>query len=184
MSKKTPAGDDAVFSDALQGLQRGDFSRLEPLFEGEIGPTGGQARIVEWCEEGRFSHEPDALAEALTCACFLGRTSVADYLLKRGVDPSAGARTGLDAFHWAANRGQLEAVRLLLRCKAPLETRSMYGGTVLGTAVWSAINEPRPDHLQIIEELLDAGARLGEVDYPTGNVHLDAVLQRHGAAIE
>jgi hypothetical protein len=50
--------------------------------------------------------------------------------------------------------------------------------------VWSAINEPRPDHLQIIEELLDAGARLGEVDYPTGNVHLDAVLQRHGAAIE
>jgi len=189
MSKKTPAGDDAVFRDALQGLRRGDFSRLEPLFEGGVGAPGAQARIIqariiEWCEEGRFSDEPDALAEALTCACFLGRTSVADYLLKRAVDPSAGAGTGLDALHWAANRGQLEAVRLLLRRKAPLETRSMYGGTVLGTAVWSAINEPRPDHPQIIEELLAAGARLGEVDYPTGNVHVDAVLRRHGAGIE
>ena len=182
MSKKTTAGDDALFRDALQGLRRGDFSRLETLFEGGVGGT--PARIIEWCEEGRFSNEPDALAEALTCGCFLGRTSVADYLLARGVDPSGGAGTGLNALHWAANRGQLGAVRLLLRCKAPLETRSMYGGTVLGTAVWSAINEPRPDHPQIIEELLAAGARVDEADYPTGNVHVDAVLHRHGAKIE
>jgi hypothetical protein len=26
--------DDAMFSDALEGLHRGDFSRLEPLFKG------------------------------------------------------------------------------------------------------------------------------------------------------
>jgi hypothetical protein len=106
---------------------------------------------------------------------------VADYLLQRGVDPSAGADTGLNAFHWAANRGQLEVVRLLIGRKAPLETRSMYDGTVLGTAVWSAINEPRPAHLQIIEDLLDAGACLAEVDYPTGNSKVDVVLRRHGA---
>lgn len=173
---------DAVFRDAIQGLRRGDFSRLEPLFEQGRGPAGSRPRIIEWYEEGRFGGEPNALAEALTCACFLGRTEVANYLLTQGVDPSTGAGTGLDALHWAANRGQLESVRLLVRCKAPLETRSMYGGTVLGTAVWSAINESRPDHLQIIEDLLDAGARLDEVDYPTGNPQVDAILRRHGAS--
>jgi len=76
--------------------------------------------------------------------CFLGCTKVAEYLLMNGVDPSGGAATGLNAFHWAANRGQVDAVRLLLRWNAPLGTRSMYGGNVLDTAVWSAINEPRP----------------------------------------
>ena len=95
---------------------------------------------------------------------------------------AAGAATGLDALHWAANRGQLDAVRLLIRRKAPLETRSMYGGTVLGTAVWSAVNEPRPDHLPIIDELLTAGARLEDAGYPSGHGPVDAVLRRHGAS--
>jgi len=167
----------AVFRDALHGLRRGDFSRLEPSFVGEPSRT----QVVQWHQAGRFIGEAAALAEALTCACFLGRTEVADYLLTHGVDPSAGAGTGLDALHWAANRGQLDAVRLLIKWKAPLETRSMYGGTVLGTAVWSAINEPRADHVQIIEELLAAGARLDEVEYPTGHTQVDAVLRRHGA---
>ncbi len=181
---KSLAGkDDPEFRDALRGLQRGDFSALEPLFDTGPNPADNRPRIIEWHEEGLFRDEPKALAEALTCACFLGRTSVADYLLNHGVDPTAGAGTGLDALHWAANRGQLETVRLLIRRKAPLETRSMYGGTVLGTAVWSTINEPWwPDHLQIIEELLDAGARLEEAGYPTGHEQIDAVLRRHGAS--
>ena len=178
--KTLGGGEDPVFRDALRGLQRGDFSRLEPLFDRGAGSAGNRPRIIEWYEGGLFSNEPKALAEALTCACFLGRTSVADYLLTQGVDPSAGAATGLDALHWAANRGQLETVRLLIQRKAPLEMRSMYGGTVLGTAVWSAINEPRADHLQIIEELLNAGARLEDVGYPTGHEDVDAVLRRHG----
>jgi hypothetical protein len=59
----------------------------------------------------------------------------------------------------AFRRGQLEVVRLLIRWKAPLQTRSMYGGTVLWTAVWSAANEPRRDHQKIIEELRAAGAQ-------------------------
>ena len=75
------------------------------------------------------------------------------------------------------NRGQLETVRLLIQWKAPLEPRSMYGGNVLDTAVWSAINEPRPNHLQIIEELLKAGARLEDEVWPTGHEQVDAVLK-------
>jgi hypothetical protein len=58
----------------------------------------------------------------------------------------------------------------------------MHGGTVLGTAVWSAINEPWwPDQLQIIEDLLDAGAHLEGAGYPTGHTDIDALLRRHGA---
>jgi ankyrin repeat protein len=163
--------DEAVFREALEGLRRGDFSRLEPLFEGV------PSRIVEWHRAGRFRDEAEALAEALTCACFLGHTDVAAYLLDHGVDPSGGSGTGLDALHWAANRGQLEAVRLLIRRKAPLETRSMYGGTALGTAAWSALNEPRRDHVRIIEALIAAGARVEEVKYPTGHPQVDALLR-------
>jgi ankyrin repeat protein len=174
----TAGNDDATFSDALEGLHRGDFSRLEPLFEDRPGGSG-KAQIIEWHEQGRLRDQPKALAEALTCASFLGRTSVAEYLLEQGIDPSGGAGTGLNALHWAANRGQLEAVRLLIRARAPLETRSMYGGTALGTAMWSALNEPRPDHLQIIEELLNAGARLEDTEYPTGHQRIDAILQRY-----
>src|SRR5580765_3479676 len=115
---------DLMFRDALEGLHEGDFSRLEQLFDDEAGR--GRARIVEWHEQGRFRNEPKALAEALTCACFLGRTSVATYLLAHGLDSSGGAGTGLNAFHWAVNRGQLETVRLLIRSKARFEPRSMY----------------------------------------------------------
>src|SRR5437867_4170778 len=127
--------DDTLFNDVLEGLRRGDFSRLEGFFDDGSGGSR-KPRIVEWHEEGRFRDQPKALAEALTCASFLGRTSVAEYLLTQGVDPSGGSDTGLNAVHWAANRGQLQALRLLIRAKAPLETRSMYGGTALGTAIW------------------------------------------------
>src|SRR3954454_3357483 len=139
----------ALFREAIQGLQQGDFSRLAPLLE-DRPPERRPCQIIGWYDKRYFAEEPAALAEALTCACFLGRTAVAEFLLDRGGDPAAGAGTGVKAFHWAANRGPAETVRLLIRRKVPLETHSMYGGTVLGTAVWSAINEPRPGHLQII----------------------------------
>lgn len=169
---------DAAWDDALQGLRRGDFSRLDFLFQ---SAKGSRPQIVEWVEQDRFRGHDRELAEALTCACFNGRTEVAEYLLNRGIVPSGGAGTGLDAIHSAVNRGQLEAVRLLIRYKVPLESRSMYGGTALGTAVWSAINEPRADHLAILEELLAAGARVQEAGYPTEKDDIDALLGRYGA---
>ena len=173
--------DDLFFRDAVRGLERGDFSRLEPLFVEDSSHNRRPSRFVAWYEKGYFDNEPKALAEALTCSCFLGRTSVAEFLLTEGVDPAEGNSTGLSAFHWAANRGNLDTVKLLIERKAPLELVNMYGGTVLGCAVWSAINEPRVDHIAIIEALLAAGAKIEEADCPTGNERVDDVLRRHGA---
>jgi ankyrin repeat protein len=180
MSELT-SNDDSRFRGAVEGLRAGDFTRLGPLFSADSSGAASACAIVEWVEAGRFDDDAAALAEALTCACFLGRTSVAEYLLGRGVRPSGGAGTGLDALHWAANRGQVDAVRLLIAHAAPVETRSMYGGTVLGTAVWAAINEPRGEQLAVIEALLEAGAEVEEAGYPTGNDEVDDVLRRHGA---
>jgi ankyrin repeat protein len=173
---------DSLFEDAVRGLIAGDFSSLEPLFEDRPNVDGRHCQIIEWCEASLFANEPKALDEALTCACFNGRTEVVDYLIAHGVDPPGGANTGLNGFHWAANRGQLDVVILLIRRQAPLETRSMYGGTVLGTAVWSAINEPRPDHIRIIEALINAGAGVDDVGYPSGSERVDEVFRRLGVA--
>ncbi len=169
------------FQDAIRGLKAGDFSRLEPLFMNDSPGHGKRCRIIEWHQAGLFDAEPVALAEAFTCACFLGYTSVAEYLLAHGVDPTAGFATGLNAFHWAVNRGQLGATMLLINHKAPLEVRNMYGGTVLGTAVWSAIHEPRGEQIAVIEELLKAGARIEDAEYPSGDERVDELLKRHGA---
>jgi hypothetical protein len=174
--------EDPRWLDALRGLERGDFSRLEPLF-GEAKSEAGRSRIVEWYSSGYFDGERKALAEALTCACFLGRTNVARFLLDKGVEAAAGIGTGLAAFHWAANRGNLDTVKLLIERGAPLEQENMYGGTVLGCTVWSAIHEPRPDHIEIIEALIAAGANIDGTDYPTGNKRVDEALRRHGAKL-
>jgi ankyrin repeat protein len=141
---------------------RGDFSFLEPHLSREaIEPL-----------------DPPALAEALTYAAWLGRVDLVAWLIARGVDPAGGDATGMNALHWAANRGQLDAVRLLLAHGAPLETRNMYGGTALGSTVWSAIHEPRPGQLEAIEALLAAGADASAVELPTGDARIDALLRR------
>lgn len=176
--KELVAEDQARFDAALGALQRGDFSLLEPVFTASASETPA---VLRWHAQGRFDGHPKELAEALTCACFVGALDVAEYLLAHGVAPMGGDGTGLNAFHWAANRGQLDAVRLLLRRGAPLEIRNAYGGTVLGGAVWAAVHESKPAHLEVIEELLRAQANVAEAEYPTGLPELDALLERYGA---
>ena len=168
-----------TFEDTVSGLQAGDFSRLAPLFERMH--DGATCPIVKWHEAGRFDGQSTAAAEAFTCACFNGCVDVAEYFLMRGSDSSGGAGTGLNAFHWAVNRGQLSITRLLIKHRTPLETRNEYGGTVLGCAVFSAVQEPKPDHLQIIRELLKAGADVNAAAFPSGDVDVDDILKAYGA---
>jgi hypothetical protein len=170
MSRPPGNASEAQFDDALKGLHHGDFDALAPCFFADPATPTESSQIVQWHLAGKFRTDPIALTEALTCASFLGATEAAQYLLQAGVAPTAGSGTGMDALHWAVNRGQLEAVTLLLKWGAPLEVRNMHDTTVLGTAVWSALNEPRPDHMRIIEELLKAGARPEDVKSPTAYV--------------
>jgi hypothetical protein len=174
-----PPPDAECLQAAVAALRRGDFTDSAGLFANHA--PSRPCSIVRWLHEGRFRDAPDALLEALTCACFLGETDVARELLAHGLDSQGGSATGLNALHWATNRGQLETVRLLLERHPPLEIRNMHGGTVLSGTVWSAIHEPRPAHREIIEELLKAGARVDAVEYPTGMEVVDRVLERYGA---
>jgi hypothetical protein len=73
----------------------------------------------------------------------------------------------------------LDTVKFLVRRKVPLEVKNMFGGTVLGQAVWSAIHEPQTNHLAIIAALLEAGARIDAAGYPTGKQHVDDLLRRY-----
>lgn len=175
--------DENQFEDATAGLIAGDFTKWEPIF---VSSTDNplQCQVVEWFDQGLFSDRQKALNEALTCACFLGHTDVAEYLMDQGVDPSAGDGTGFDALHWAANRGQQRVVEILIQRGVSMESVSRFGGTVLGTAVWSTLNEPKPNHVQIVKMLLDAGAeldgaRLKDLGFPTGHQELDETLSRY-----
>ncbi len=158
------------------------FSRrlLAPFATIRIGDDGSVCPIINWHETGLFATEPRALAEAFSCACFNGHVPVVQYLLAAGANPSGGDNTGLDALHWAANRGQLEVVKLLIAHGAKLET--LYGGTVLGATVWASANETRPTHPEIVSALLDAGANLNDADYPCGNRSVDEILARYWRA--
>jgi hypothetical protein len=179
---------DELWIEAKKSFQHGDFTFLEELLG---GPDGFDRRIREWFESGKFDTEPAVLAEALTCSCFLGSTRLVEYLLDKGVDPAIGTATGMPAFHCAADRGNLDTVKLLIKRSVPLEQKNMYGGTVLGSTLWSVVHERRPTHAEIIEALLEAGAEIepGTLDWWEKQDELSAefkarisdALRQHGA---
>lgn len=161
-------------------LHQGNFSLLAPAFE----PMGSQApRVLQFQRDGCFEGRPEALAEAFTCAAFLGALDVVEALLAAGVPAQGGNGTGMDALHWAANRGQLAVVRRLLGAGAAIEVPNRFGGTVLGASVWSSVNEPRPTHPAIVALLLAAGADVTQAAFPSGHAEIDALLEQYGARV-
>lgn len=174
--RSTPTIDLSVFESVVHALNRGDFSALDPLF---ARPPDSSSPLATWLADGRLASEPGAFNEALTCACFNGRTAWAEVLLDAGADLVAGAATGMNGFHWAANRGHVATVQLLIRRRLPLEVTNAYGGTVLGCAVWSAVHEPRGGQVAVVDALLAAGADPDAAEYPSANREIDASLRRY-----
>lgn len=141
-----------LWDQTITALDSGDFTLLDELLRSK------NASLIELLKD---NGEPaDEMNEAFAFACMVGRTEDAETLLAMGVEPYAGMKTWLAGPHWAASAGHLEMIRMLLRHKIPLEVKNLYGGTVLGQSLWSAINEPKPEHAEIIEALIDAGATI------------------------
>jgi ankyrin repeat protein len=129
-------------------------------------------------DDGRLTNTTKTQMEsAFGWACEYGRNEVVEFLLDRGVDLRAGGKNNQTGLHWAVVGRQLDTVKLLLKRGAPLEAKNEYGGTALGQATWCVINGDRSaDYIPIISALLDAGARVEEADYPTGNERVDDLL--------
>jgi len=148
-----------LFQYAVAAMVRGDFSALESMVG---GPEKFHEQIVVWYQQGYFGDEQETLAEVFSAACMLGHARTAEYLLYKGVDPYAGMKTGLSGFHYAASSGRLDVIKLLIDRKVPMEVKNMYNGTVFEQAIWSAVNEHTPNHAEIVEELIKAGAVVDE----------------------
>ena len=172
-----------LFNQVITELDAGNFTRLEQLL------SDNSASLIDVLVDAGKPKEH--LDEAFAWACMLGRAGDAERLLDLGADPVAGMKTGLAGAHYAASGGHFDTMRMIIRRVVPLETVNIYGGTVLGQALWSAIREFKPTHADVIELLLDAGAKIepGTLDWwreqnvpddKTKQRVLDA-LRRHGA---
>jgi ankyrin repeat protein len=130
-----------------------------------------------------LSSDPDAnLERALVWAAAFGRTAVVDFLLAHGVDPAATDNNAMTGLHWAAANRHLDVVKLLIERGAPLEARNRWGGTVLDSTVYFAL-QPSADwtrYSAVMETLIDAGADVSAVPYPTGSEAVDEFLARYG----
>lgn len=144
-----------TWTETLRHLDEGNFTALQ---EHLGGPEGFDRQIVEWFDRGLFEDQPEALAEVLSCSMMLGRTATARYLIDKGVDPYAGMKTGLAGPHWAASGARRDTVKMMIAKNVGLEVENAYGGTVLGQALWSAVNEHKPEHADVVETLIEAGA--------------------------
>lgn len=142
---------------AKRHLEEGNFTALQMDLG---GPDEFDRTVIGWFDENKFAGEPEILAEALSCACMLGRTKTASYLIDAGVDPYAGMKTGLAGPHYAVSSGRLETLEMLLSKEIALDVPNSYGGDLLGQALWSAVHETKEDHPAIIEALLGAGAAI------------------------
>ena len=124
------------------------------------------------------------LRSAFSYACGYGQKEVVEFLLDKGIDLADGGRDGQTPLHWAVIVGQLEIVKLLLKHNAPLESRNMYGGTVLGQTLWSAAHGGDPKlYAEIIQTLIAAGAKVPPRHVPV-NKPIDDLLRRYGSEPE
>ncbi len=150
---------DELWRYAVEALDAGDFTWLDRLLRSQ------NASLIDLLEANGESKEQ--MGEAFAWACMVGRTKDAETLLDKGVEPYAGMKTGLSGFHYAVSSGRLETVKMLIRRGVRMEVENMYGGTIWGQALWSAVNEYKSSHAEIIAALIDAGVEIevGTLDW-------------------
>ena len=127
------------------GIGRLDLVRSYCNDDGSLKPTATKRQL-----ESGFLY-----------ACGYGQTEVVEFLLSKGIDPATHGGDGQTGLHCAVIGGYLDTVKLLLKHNPPLETKNVYGGTVLGQALWSAAHGGDPErYIEIFKALIAAGAKL------------------------
>jgi hypothetical protein len=119
-----------------------DVSRLSTWFDeaGTLRPEAVRDRPnltdVGWPPQPPPPDDPaDVLAEALSLAAHLGRTSACAALLDRGADPARGPLYGITPLHFAASMTRRDTIELLVARGAPLDARDrLHHGTPLDWA--------------------------------------------------
>ena len=144
----------------------------------------GRLDVVKSFFKSKTRPSKKRLQSAFQYACGYGHKDVVEFLLDNGVDLADGGGDGQTPLHWAVIFGKLEMVKLLLEYKPPLESRNMYGGTVLGQTMWSAAHGGDPKvYTEIIETLIAAGAKVPPHHVPV-NKPIDDLLRRYGSEPE
>ena len=134
------------------------------------------------------SLKPGSTKEQMTTgfrwACGYGQNGIVEFLLGKGVDIRTQDHIGHTGLHWAVIGGHPDIVKLLLPYNPPLEVENVYGGTVLGQALWSAAHGGDPDvYIAILEMLVAHGAVIPERHVPV-DAQIDAWLAQHGSQPE
>jgi ankyrin repeat protein len=90
---------------------------------------------------------------------------------------------GSTALHVAAWKGVASTVRLLVMRGAPVNAIDGAGRTPLMLAVKATVDSYWTERRtpEAVRILLDAGASVAGVRYPSGYAEVDALLQTHGA---
>jgi ankyrin repeat protein len=144
----------------------------------------GRLDVVKSFFKNKIKPSKKRLQSAFLYASGSGHKDVVEFLLTRGVDLADGGGDGQTPLHWAVIIGQLEMVKLLLKYKPPLESRNVYGGTVLGQTMWSAAHGGDPKvYAEIIETLIAAGAEVPPRHVPVTK-SIDDLLRRYGSEPE
>ena len=128
------------------------------------------------------------MTDGFAWACEFGRTSVADFLLQKGMNVDAKLnRYGETGLHWAAIGGHAETVKLLLERKAPVDARDAnFGGTPLGWALYawgSSTEKAKPErrsYYEVVALLVAAGASAEQewLDHPDRGTKLTDRVRR------
>jgi ankyrin repeat protein len=123
----------------------------------------------------------------------VGNTDGVRHLLDLGVDVSALTEDGdpyfdvaknSTALHSAAWRAWPSTVKLLIERGAPVNALDAKGRTALSLAVRACVDSYWKHRRtpESVEALLNAGATVGSVEYPSGYAEVDELLRAHGAA--
>jgi ankyrin repeat protein len=182
--------------DVLELFERRGIATELPGVEGLIAACAREdAASVRAIAEGEPQFVRELVAEGgqlLAEFAGVGNTEGVRHLLELGVDAGAVSKEGdayfdvaknSTALHVAAWRAQHATVKLLIERGAAVDVLDGKGRTPLALAVracvdsyWSYRRSPHS-----VQMLLDAGASVNGVNFPSGYSDVDELLHRHGA---